>query len=83
MECGSLLCYSYFQRYCFFDSHLIFRGVHKLRLHEGGRGVTWVQTCANQGGGGCLGPANVCNNAMKSQLSLKTFPKIIFKEIIA
>ena len=39
----------------------------------GGGGHLWVQTSANQGEGGCLGPANVCNNTIKSQLSLKPF----------
>ena len=29
-----------------------FGGIHKLRLHKG-VGVTWVQTSANHGGGGC------------------------------
>ena len=50
-----------------------FGGIHKLRLHKG-VGVTWVQTSANHGGGGVLGPANICKNAIKFQLSLKTFP---------
>ena len=43
----------------------------------GGGGVNWVQTSANLGEGGCLRPANVCKNTIKSQLSLKTFTKIV------
>ena len=44
---------------------------------KGGRGVNWVQTIANQGGGGYLGDADVYKKTIKSQLSLKTFPKIL------
>ena len=36
-----------------------------------------MQTSANQGGGGCLKPANVCKNTLKSQQTLKTFTKIL------
>ena len=45
---------------------------------KGGKGVNWVQTIANQGGGGCLGAANVCKKTIKSQLSLKDFPEIVY-----